>query len=68
MTCPAAVLSLRFKLPTFCKMEASICRSDEITILGGGNSADQVAVLTGFVRPVYLLIRRLSATRMKQQH
>ena len=51
-------------------MEASICRSDEITILEGGNSADQVAVLTGFVRPVYLLtlIRSLSAIRIKQQH
>jgi thioredoxin reductase (NADPH) len=50
-------------------MEASICRNDEVTIIGGGNSVGQVAVLlTGFVRPLYLLIRRLSATRIKQQH
>jgi thioredoxin reductase (NADPH) len=40
------------------KVEAQICGSDEVAVVGGGNSAGQAAVfLAGFARRVYLLVR-----------
>lgn len=47
------------------KMEATLCGSEEIAIVGGGNSAGQAAVfLAESVRKIYLIIRSvgLSAT------
>lgn len=39
-------------------VEAQICRDEEVTIVGGGNSAGQAAIfLAGFSKHVYLLIR-----------
>lgn len=39
-------------------VEAQICRSEEVAIVGGGNSAGQAAVfLAGFAKHVYLLVR-----------
>ena len=41
------------------QVEAQICRSEEIAIVGGGNSAGQAAIfLSGFAKHVYLLVRR----------
>lgn len=40
------------------QMEASMCRGDDVAIVGGGNSAGQAAVfLAGFAKHVYLLVR-----------
>ena len=40
------------------QVEASMCRGDEVAIVGGGNSAGQAAVfLAGFAKHVYLLVR-----------
>ena len=40
------------------QVEASMCRDNEVAIVGGGNSAGQAAVfLAGFAKHVYLLVR-----------
>ena len=40
------------------KVEAQVCGSDEVAIVGGGNSAGQAAIfLAGFARHVHLLVR-----------
>ena len=40
------------------KVEAQICRNEEVVIVGGGNSAGQAALfLAGFAKHVYLLFR-----------
>ena len=40
------------------QVEAQMCRSEEIVIVGGGNSAGQAAMfLAGFAKHVYLLVR-----------
>lgn len=40
------------------QVEATMCRSEEVAIVGGGNSAGQAAVfLAGFAKHVHLLVR-----------
>jgi thioredoxin reductase (NADPH) len=40
------------------QVEAQLCRSEEVVIVGGGNSAGQAALfLSGFARHVHLLVR-----------
>jgi thioredoxin reductase (NADPH) len=44
-------------------MEASMCRDQEVAVVGGGNSAGQAAVfLAGIAKHVHLVIRRGSLT------
>jgi thioredoxin reductase (NADPH) len=44
-------------------MEASMCRDQEVAVVGGGNSAGQAAVfLAGVAKHVHLVIRRGSLT------
>jgi thioredoxin reductase (NADPH) len=39
-------------------VEASMCRSEEVAVIGGGNSAGQAAIfLAGFARHVHILVR-----------
>jgi len=39
-------------------VEAQVCRSEEVAVIGGGNSAGQAAIfLAGFAKHVYLLVR-----------
>jgi thioredoxin reductase (NADPH) len=41
------------------KMEAQLCRGEDVVVVGGGNSAGQAAVyLAGFARHVHLLVRK----------
>src|SRR5712692_5807145 len=41
------------------QVEAQICSSQEVAIVGGGNSAGQAAIfLAGFAKHVYLVVRR----------
>jgi thioredoxin reductase (NADPH) len=41
------------------KVEAQICRNEDVAIVGGGNSAGQAAIyLSGFARHVHLVVRR----------
>jgi thioredoxin reductase (NADPH) len=40
------------------RVEAAVCRNEEVAVVGGGNSAGQAAVfLSGIARHVYLLVR-----------
>lgn len=40
-------------------LEARLCASDEVIVVGGGNSAGQAAIyLAGFARKVYVMVRR----------
>ena len=40
------------------RVEAEVCRNEEVAVVGGGNSAGQAAVfLSGIARHVYLLVR-----------
>jgi thioredoxin reductase (NADPH) len=42
-------------------MEATLCRDDEVAVIGGGNSAGQATLfLSGIARHVHLVIRRAS--------
>ncbi len=45
------------------KMEANICKGEQVAVVGGGNSAGQAAIfLSAHVKKVFLIIRRESMT------
>jgi thioredoxin reductase (NADPH) len=50
-------------------MEATLCRNDEVAVVGGGNSAGQATVfLSGIARHVHLIIRGASLADTMSQY
>ncbi|MCU1339434.1 MAG: cyclic nucleotide-regulated FAD-dependent pyridine nucleotide-disulfide oxidoreductase [Bryobacterales bacterium] len=51
------------------RVEAEVCRDEEIAVVGGGNSAGQAAVfLSGIARHVYLVVRGPSLSKTMSQY
>lgn len=50
-------------------MEATLCRNQEVAVIGGGNSAGQAAIfLSGIAKHVHLIIRRESLVDTMSQY